>query len=325
MASWEWGDFKARHGWKQTRLQVRDEDTLRLVSTILEKQLPLGYAFYYSFESPIVLGGDWHDPKNQQAFEALHAFLKQKARREKVLLYKMDPHQSEEEFPLDWLSGLGFRDAIEDMQAPVVAHVDLTPAAEDILANMKQSGRRHIRQAGKAGVTVSMGHEPADVDNFYRLHEATAKRQGITYRQKRYFEEMREDAMVSSDRGTFFTGWVDGHAISSILVTFLGDESIYLYGGNDVADRNVYASYLVQWTAMQEAKKRGCRFYNMTGIAPTEDPNDAWAGLRQFKMKFGPQVVRLVAARDYPYLPLRYELFQQADRVRRKLAKRSGL
>ncbi len=325
LASWEWAQLKESHGWKIRRLQVADGRTIRLVAPVLQKPLPAGYCFFYSPESPIVQGGDWHDRKNQQAFEALHEFLKKDAGPEKALLYKIDPHQAAEEFPMSWLAKLGFRDAIEDVQAPVVVHVDLKGSEEEILAGMKQSGRRHVRQAEKRGVTVTHGHTPKDLAVFYALHETTAKRQNITYRTKEYFEEIRRFIMEEGGKGTFFTGWVDGHAVASILVTFLGEESIYLYGGNDVADHNVYASYLVQWEAMREAKRRGCTFYNMTGISQTEDPNDAWAGLRQFKLKFSSNIVSLVAARDYPYKPVRYQLFQQADRVRRKLAKRSGL
>lgn len=326
LASWEWAAFKSRHGWNTFRLQVTDGETTRLLTAVLEKRLPMGYSFYYSFESPIVRKGDWHDAKNQQAFETLCEYLRKRAKSRKVLFYKVDPHQSEAEFPLDWLTRLGFKDAVEDIQAPVVAHVDLKPDLEGILARMKQRGRRNIRKAEKKGVTVTSGQAAEDLDNFYRLHEATAMRQGITYRDKRYFAEMREDAMVNSDKATFFTGWCGGKAVSSILVTFLGDESIYLYGGADLSeDRDTYASYLVQWTAMQEAKKRGCTFYNMTGISQSDDPDDAWYGLRQFKLAFGAEVVRLVGARDYPYKPLLYNLFSQADRVRRKLAKRSGL
>lgn len=324
LASWEWTDFKVSHGWQARRLQVTDGDAVRLLAPVLQKPLPGGYCFLYSPESPIVLGGDWNDRKNQQAFTALNEHLRRHSSA-KALFYKIDPHQSVEEFPLPWLTKLGFRDSVEDVQAPVVAHVNLEFSEDEILARMKQSGRRHVRQAEKKGVTVQMGTSAADLDTFYSLHESTAARQGITYRQKPYFADMRERFMVHTDKAAFFTGSFEGKPVSSILVTWLGDEAIYLYGGADLADSSTYASYLVQWTAMQESKRRGAKFYNMTGISQTDDPDDAWAGLRQFKLKFGADVVRLIGAHDFVYKPLRYHAFTQADRVRRKLAKRSGL
>jgi lipid II:glycine glycyltransferase (peptidoglycan interpeptide bridge formation enzyme) len=112
--------------------------------------------------------------------------------------------------------------------------------------------------------------------------------------------------------------------VAAILVTFIGNEAVYLYGGSSPQDRNVYGSYIVQWAGMQEARKRGCGYYNMTGVAATDDPADAWAGLRQFKLKFGADVVHLLGARDQVYKPLLYAAFTNADRVRRRVAKLLG-
>ncbi len=325
LASWEWGDFKKGHGWKVRRLQVRDGEDVRLVTSVLQKPLPAGFCFFYCPLSPVVKGGDWHDPKNQAAFEALADYLKADAKPERALFLKVDPHVAEADFPLDWLTNLGFKDSVEDVQAPFVVHVDLRPTTEEIFAAMKQKGRYNIRSAQKKGVEVKAGSTEADLDIFYKLHQATAARQGITYRAKDYFSEMRQRLMVDAGHATFLTGWHEGEPVASIIVTFLGEESIYLYGGNSLDDRTTNASYLVQWEGIQLAKQRGCTFYNMTGVAPTDDPDDAWAGLRQFKLKFGGEIVALLGARDQVYKPLRYTAFTQADRVRRKLAKRSGL
>lgn len=325
LASWEWGDFKRGHGWKVRRFQVRDGKSVRLVASVLQKPLPAGFCFFYCPVSPIVAGGNWKDTKNQQAFEALAKFLRSDAKPERALFLKIDPHVAVEDFPLDWLGSLGFKDSVEDVQAPYVVHVDLKPSAEEIFAGMKQKGRYNIRGAEKNGVEVRVGTSADDLDVFYKLHEVTAGRQGITYRAKEYFAEMRQRLMVDAEHATFISGWHENQPVSSIIVTFMGNESIYLYGGNSLGERNTYASYLVQWHGMQLAKERGCTFYNMTGVAPTDDPDDAWAGMRQFKLKFGGEVVSLIGARDQVYKPIHYTAFTQADRVRRKLAKRSGL
>lgn len=325
LASWEWAESKRSQGWKIRRFQVADGPDVRLLAPVLQKPLPAGFCFFYSPESPIVSKGDWNDRANQKAFETLNRFLNSDSKKEKAIFYKIDPHQSEEEFPLGWLTGLGFRDAVEDVQAPHVVHVDLTATEDEIMARMKQSGRRHIRQAAKRGVSVRVGTTVEDLETFYSLHQKMAHRQGVTYRQKQYFEAIHKHFMEDTDRACFVIGSVDGTPLAATLVTFMGDESIYLYGGTDVNEGNTYAMYLVQWKGMQEAKRRGCAFYNMTGIAPTEDPNDMWAGMRQFKLKFGGDIVHLVGARDYPFKPVKYQVFSQADRVRRKLAKRSGL
>ncbi len=319
--SHEWGEFRQDLGWNVHRVAVSDRNGLRLAASVLQKPLPLGQCFFYCPEGPVVADGDWNRRANQKAFAEFHAFLKTLAKSQNALFLKVDPEVSPDGFPLDWLGGLGFVDSPEDIQPATVTRVDLTPKEDDILARMKQKGRYNVRYAIKKGVTVRSGTSEADLDTFYRLHEETSQRQGITYRSKEYFAKLREHFMDTPDFAKFFIAESDGEPLAATLVTFFGPESIYLYGGSSLKDRNVHAAYLVQWEGMKEAKRRKCRFYNMTGIAATDDPNDAWAGLRQFKLKFGGPVVPLIGARDYRYEPLRYTLFTQADRVRRKVVR----
>lgn len=322
--SYEWGEFRQDLGWNVHRVAVSGRDGLVLAASVLQKPLPLGQCFFYCPEGPIVAGGDWNKKTNQKAFAEFHKFLKGIAKAQNALFVKIDPEIAPEEFPLEWLGSLQYVDSPEDIQPATVTQIDLTPSEEDILAAMKQKGRYNVRYAIKKGVTVRAGTSEADLDTFYRLHEETSQRQGITYRSKEYFAKLREHFMDKPDFGTFFIAESsEGEPLAATLVTFFGPESIYLYGGSSLKDRNVHAAYLVQWEGMKEAKRRKCRFYNMTGIAATDDPNDSWAGLRQFKLKFGGPVISLIGARDYRYEPLRYTLFTQADRVRRKIARLS--
>lgn len=321
----EWGAFRRSLGWKARLFTVGEAGKPRLQAMVLQKPLPLGFCFFYAPEGPIVRDGNWNDPENQRAFAMLHEHLKDLAKQERALFLKVDPHYPAEEFPLDWLSGLGYRDSPEDIQAAIVAHVDLKPDEPDILAAMKQKGRYNIRYAERKGVQVRVASDQKALDDFYSLHEATAKRQEFTYRNREYFERFREFFMEKSDRARFVTAEADGQPVAAILVTFTGEEAIYLYGGTAPQDRNLYASYLVQWAGMREAKRRGCTLYNMTGVSATDDPSEAWYGLRQFKLKFGAEVLHLVGARDFPYRRQLYSLFTNADRARRLIAKRTGL
>lgn len=321
----EWAAFRLSLGWQARQLAVRDGDDLRLTAMVLQKPLPGGYCFFYCPEGPIVKDGDWQETTNQAAFTLLQEWLAAAAKRERALFFKIDPHLPLERFPVDWLTTQGFRDSPEDIQAAVVAEVDLQPPEAEILAKMKQKGRYNIRYAERKGVSARLGATDADLDAFYALHESTAKRQGFTFRTKEYFATFQKHFMVDANHAAFGVAEHDGQPVAAILVTFLGDEAIYLYGGSAPQDRNVYASYLVQWQAMQEAKRRGCKFYNMTGVSAKDDPQDPWHGLRQFKLKFGAEVVSLVGARDFVYKKTPYFLFTNADRVRRRIAKRAGL
>lgn len=324
LQTYEWGEFRRELGWKTRHIIVRDSKEIRLVAMVLQRPLPGGYCFFYCPEGPIVRNKDWRDRKNQRAFTAFTKYLENHKGKELAIFLKIDPHVPVEEFPVKWLAKKGFRDSPEDIQSAVVTEVDLTLSEEKILAAMKPKGRYNIRYAARQGVNVEVGKSQRDLDTFYDLLEQTAKRQHITYRGKLYFESFRKYFMEQANYARFFIAKRQGKPLAATLVTFLGDEATYLYGGSAPQDRNIYASYLVQWEGMKEAKKRGCKFYNMTGVAATDDPTNPWYGLRQFKLKFGGPVTHLVGARDYTYEPFRYFLFTNLDRLRRFVAKRSG-
>ena len=46
-------------------------------------------------------------------------------------------------------------------------------------------------------------------------------------------------------------------------------------------------AYLLQWTAIQDAKEYGCLTYDFYGMPPTDDENHPMHGLYLFKTGFG--------------------------------------
>ena len=74
---------------------------------------------------------------------------------------------------------------------------------------------------------------------------------------------------------------VAGH-VSSIL----GDTCVYLLGATNNAGLKNKAAYLAQWSVIQMAKERGCRFYDLGGIDPDKNP-----GVYHFKKGMGGQDV----------------------------------
>ena len=76
------------------------------------------------------------------------------------------------------------------------------------------------------------------------------------------------------------------------------------------------ASYLVQWTAMREAKKRGCKYYDFLGIAPEGVTNHPWIGVTSFKKKFGGEVTSYPRAKEIVLRPFWYWVYKVYKKVR---------
>ena len=78
-------------------------------------------------------------------------------------------------------------------------------------------------------------------------------------------------------------------------------------------------SYLLQWEAIKEAKRRGCERYNFWGIVPDtkENANHPWKGLSLFKKGFGGYEKDYLKTKDYP-LSFRYWLVYVFEKIRKR-------
>ena len=86
----------------------------------------------------------------------------------------------------------------------------------------------------------------------------------------------------------------------------------------------VPVSYLIQWEAIKEAAKRGCKKYNFWGIAPDiheksdiKKSKHPWAGLSLFKMGFGGERKDYVKTQDMPCSFL-YAITYIIEKIRKK-------
>jgi len=77
------------------------------------------------------------------------------------------------------------------------------------------------------------------------------------------------------------------------------------------------APYKLHWEIMQEAKKRGCKCYDMFGIAPNDDEKHPWAGISKFKKQFGGQEFTSLGSWDMVFSSVKYRLFKIAEKFRR--------
>lgn len=196
--------------------------------------------------------------------------------------------------------------------------IDLSLSEEEILRQMKPKGRYNIRVAEKNGVRVvryDTWDEEAkrDFEIFYKILKNTASRDGFHCHPKLFYEvflEFFSARKIVSFFAAKTNSGVHGKVVGGILVVWYGDTATYYYGASDHQYRNFMASYLLQWEALKEAKKRGMKFYDFFGIAPEGRKNHPWAGVTEFKKKFGGKIVQFGPAYDIVYQPFWYFLYK---------------
>lgn len=196
--------------------------------------------------------------------------------------------------------------------------VDLRIAEEQILAQMKPKGRYNIKLAQKKGVQVYKSENIThDSKVFYQILTETTQRDGFAPHNQSYYQKMLE-ILQPQGLAELFLAEYEGKIIGGLIATFYQNTATYYFGASSNEYRNVMAPYLLQWEAMLEGKKRGCEYYDFLGIAPDEkDPKHPWAGITEFKRKFGGEMIAFHQAREYVFQPMWYQGMKLYKKIKR--------
>jgi len=175
---------------------------------------------------------------------------------------------------------------------------------------MKPKTRYNIRLAERKGVTVREGTEE-DVQTFYRLSQVTSLRDDFPIHKEQYYLDAYR-TFVPAGLARLFMAEYGGEPLAGLMAFAFGRTAWYMYGASSNRQRNLMPNHLLQWSAIQWAKARGCETYDFWGI-PDEiglDPSQAdvahersdglW-GVYRFKEGFGGSIVRYLGAYDCVY------------------------
>ena len=214
-----------------------------------------------------------------------------------------------------------------DIQPPDTTVLDLTQSEDDILANMHSKWRYNIRLSEKKGVVIhkydgSVLNLSEKIDTFYRLTQETILRDGNSCHSKEYYLDLlKSSAQYLADGKdvplvNLYIAEHENDEIGAIITLFSKDEAVYLYGASSNLKRNLMPNYLLQWTAIKDAKNYGSKTYDFYGISPEEkNQNHPMHGLYMFKTNFGGKIIHRTGSWNIPLKNI-YLLFSTAEKIR---------
>ena len=211
-----------------------------------------------------------------------------------------------------WRSGVNCQLSPRHVHAEATRIIDLAMSEQEILGQMHPKGRYNISLASRNGVTVRQG-STKDVDSFYEMLKSTARRDGFQISQKSHYARFLTDL-----EGSFIQiAEKAGKPIAGLIGVIWNSVGIYYYGASSYGDRQLMAPYLLQWEAIRFCKSKGCTKYDLLGIEPAEklQAKRLWAGISEFKRKFGGTVVNYPAEQMIVLRPWIYRALQ----MKRKL------
>ncbi len=304
---WDWGEVQKMCGANIYRFGYFEGDRFFGIAQAVIVKAKRGN-FLHIRHGPILTR--W----NTNAFKSVLSHLKKVAVENGCVCIRISPCIENTEKNETILKNLGgVPAAIHAMDAEHSWVLDLAVSEEQILANKRKTTRYEIRRTKKLGVSIQKSMDPKSLAVFFDLYNKTAERHGFVEHQS-----VKEEFSVfaSNGKALHIIGSVNGKPIASAIILFVGNEAIYHHGASESS--SIPASYLVQWEAILEAKKRGMNYYNFWGIAPSENFHHPWYGLTQFKKGFGGQSRSFLHAYDVP-LSWRYWLFRAVEWARKHI------
>lgn len=135
---------------------------------------------------------------------------------------------------------------------------------DGVFSQMGATTRKHIRRSERGGVTVREGTN-ADLATFQRLSSATAQRRGFKEASEDYLSRVwNEFAPHGNIR--IFIAELAGEALSALIVIAFGASVTCWRMGWAGKQPGVYPNEAMHWAAMQWAKSRGYRRFDLGGI-----------------------------------------------------------
>lgn len=297
LQSYEWGEFQASLGRRIERIVVDDARGIMLAQAVL-LDLPFGQTYWQVSKGPL---------GNMPMLEMTRELTERLSGGSFV---RIEPTIAPKKA---WKT--------KDVQPSVTAILDLTVGKQAIAAGMKPKTRYNIRLADKKGVVVRASAEPV-IEDLERLLEQTAVRDRFSLHPLTYYAKMLEVLKSGEVIASLAFADYDGRPLAANVTIDFNGQRTYLHGASSNLHRNVMAPYALHQYLIDEAIDNGMVSYDFWGVAPVgASKKHSWAGITQFKLGFGGEIVVAPGTFDVPTNMIIYGLYR-GSKVLQKIKKR---
>lgn len=307
--SFEWADFNQNIGDKPMQFGFYENNRLVGVALIIKVFAKRG-TFLFCPHGPLFIADKPH------YWRFFLKFFKTNGRKEQVDFVRTSPAVLNNPKIQALFHQAGLINAPIHMSAETSWILKLENKSEEqLLSEMRKTTRYEIRQAEKRGYHVVKSVALKDLNIFLDLYHQTVNRTNfVPFSDKYLTQEFL--TFAKNNKVMLFLEKHGSRFVAALMVIFHGKGAFYHQGATQPLGKEA-VSYLAQWEAIKEARRRGCTFYNFWGIAPRDDPKHPWYGLSLFKKGFGGERVNFIHAQDYPLKPWRYLPVYILEKIRK--------
>ena len=295
---------------------------------MLLKPIGLGLTLAYAPRGPLAVG---------PLADAIAALRKALARHRCVALL-CDPEVPDSDDLLRTLrrAGVSRSPVYVQPRRTLLMNPEIDP--ELLMASMRKKTRQYIRKAERAGVVTE---ETNDLERFHRVLRAVGERDRFAVHSLEYFERLRAGL---GDRLHVLMARIDGEDVGALMLARMAERAWELYGGWSGTHAAERPFYLLKWRAIQRMRQLGVGRYDMWGLSgpasnlarggPARSAqvldlaasrlglrargtvDDPLAGVTEFKLGFGGDVVEWIGALETPVRGWLFPVWQLFGRRR---------
>ncbi len=285
LQSWNWGEFQKSLGNKIWKFGIYDNTELVSVALLI-KHIAKRSSFLLVPHGPVT--GIMNYELRIKILEILKSKLQDLAKEEKVDFIRVSPIWERTNENNKLFKNLGFR------LRPLYTHpesswkLNIESSEEELLDGMRKTTRYLIKQAQKdKNIEIFQSFDIKDIEIFNQLHLEVVKRQKFVPFSIEYFKKEFLSFLPDNQIALFFARY-QGKIIAASYGIFWSEMAFYHHAALLPEYKKISASYLLQWEAIKEAKKRGCKIYDFWGYEdPKKNPKHPYSGPTLFKMGFG--------------------------------------
>ncbi len=311
LQSWDFYEFHASRGNKIVRKIAVNEDgkIIAAYAGVVEDAKRGRYL--------AIAGGPILDWRNKLLVDKIFEDIKQEGKRHKCVFVRLRPQLELSGKSLELMSAHGFKKAPMFLSVEYAGILNLENSEAEILKNASQGFRRKLRKAEKNDLTVETSQDPKVMQAFCDLEQKHAARQGYVPFTKSFLTKQFE-AFAKNDEVVMYIGKKDGEILAMNFMIFYGNEASYHYGVSSDLGTKYSVAPLLHLKAMEEARKRGIKRYNLWGIVGTEETSHRFYGVSEFKRSFGCEELKYTPAHDFVINKPKYQLTKLIETARKK-------
>ena len=311
LQSWYWGEFHESLKNDIQRTGFYNEN--KLVGVMLSAVENAKRARYLT-----VPGGPIIDWTTSDVVNCFAEEVKKIAKVHNCVFVRVRPQLESSEFSKSLFKQHGFINAPMHLHAELTSQLDITKDEQTLLSKMRKTTRYEIKKAISMKIKITTTNDPSEIEKFYDLQIETAKRQNfVPFSYEFLYEQFK--VFAQNNKALLYSAEFENKLLAQAFIIFYGNEAVYHYGASTDEGRKYPGTYLIQWEAILEAKKRGMSRYNFWGVSPINNPKHRFYGLSLFKRGFGGKDVEYLHAQDLVINYPKYLINFAVETIRKKM------